>query len=594
MPTPHAIYSARGLSRLTSGVDEVTVPERPRFVRDLLRIPSNDGVYVVGGERQYVHGKNLEWLFSSLVPLMDGSRTLSEIASAIPGVDTEALCDVFTLLYMHGFLEAGDSQPSDPVHDDAQAQVREFFSRYVRLTGSCANGSEACVRLQSASVAVLCDDETLSGDFARLMAAHGIEKTSALRLADTALEEADADVAVAISTGTSFDAIVRHWAERDVPVLYLDCSRLSIGPLTVPNETPCPHCVMLQRAAAMDPLPLPDAVRNLWVHSLLARGVQRLVGYITMMFPTTALGQVESIDPGRGTIDVDPDLYRLPSCPTCGDGDWPSTLTMPSGHKENMALMFHDAVSVKPWAVVQPALWQQHLKASVYKTVTTAYRRHDNAHHVALATQAPQRQSHKDPSIRDALDQTQRRVQLRDLNATEKAPLKILSKILEYSAGGTATRLADGGFHLQRRIASGGNLGSAEVFALTSGAFGLTAGCYHYLVTDNILERLGECDEETFSQIASSSSVEPTGCRLLIVIASDVERVFSKYGNRAYIYNLLDAGLMSQRVVLLATSLGIRAEVGTVFDDEKIAEILKLKPPDNAVSCLISLYEVGP
>jgi SagB-type dehydrogenase family enzyme len=70
----------------------------------------------------------------------------------------------------------------------------------------------------------------------------------------------------------------------------------------------------------------------------------------------------------------------------------------------------------------------------------------------------------------------------------------------------------------------------------------------------------------------------PDSLRLssLIVFTSVWQRSSAKYGDLAYQHALLEAGHMSENILLVGTALGLNLRPYAGFNDERIAELLDL------------------
>jgi SagB-type dehydrogenase family enzyme len=172
-----------------------------------------------------------------------------------------------------------------------------------------------------------------------------------------------------------------------------------------------------------------------------------------------------------------------------------------------------------------------------------------------------------------------------------------LGTLLNYSVGGRSILLNGEGYHLQRFTASGGNLGSAELYIVALDVSGLAQGIYHYLIIDHTLEvlqrgsfvgDLADCLSDSTDQDVSDFL---DGVAAVLVIVSAVERVCTKYSERGYMYCLLDAGLVAHRLDLLARQLGLHIRLAWHFADQSIAGILGVDGLRLAPSLLVALEQ---
>ena len=137
----------------TMGVAFVTdpdlrLPRRPRFISELVAVPFEDGVLYVGGEQgQVIRGRSARGTLQRVVPVLDGTRTLDELAAAFPG---DRLRDVVSLLHSRGLLEDGVPVP----RDGTLSEVGRFVGRFVDVSRANDNRDEALARLAATTVGI--------------------------------------------------------------------------------------------------------------------------------------------------------------------------------------------------------------------------------------------------------------------------------------------------------------------------------------------------------------------------------------------------------------------------------------------------------
>jgi SagB-type dehydrogenase family enzyme len=96
-------------------------------------------------------------------------------------------------------------------------------------------------------------------------------------------------------------------------------------------------------------------------------------------------------------------------------------------------------------------------------------------------------------------------------------------------------------------------------------------GAFHYNPTEHALEYLWESGVDLAELVANAPAFSS-----VLVLTAVWERSAVKYGDFAYLLALLEAGHMSQNVLLAASALGLRARPMMSFDDEKISTLLAL------------------
>lgn len=126
-----------------------------------------------------------------------------------------------------------------------------------------------------------------------------------------------------------------------------------------------------------------------------------------------------------------------------------------------------------------------------------------------------------------------------------------------------------------RNYPSGGVLFPIETYLISTALEGERAGVFHYNPTLHALERLIDLPNNfTLNEIAK----KPDSLLLstLIVFTSVWQRSSAKYGDLTYVHALLEAGHMSQNILLVATALSLNARPYAGFDDSVIAQLLDL------------------
>ena len=122
-----------------------------------------------------------------------------------------------------------------------------------------------------------------------------------------------------------------------------------------------------------------------------------------------------------------------------------------------------------------------------------------------------------------------------------------------------------------RPIPSPGGLFASEIYVVVLNA-DIDAGLYHYRPDINTLELVKSGDFTDFAR--QSCGIEayidsPDKIGGLVIFTSLIERLFIKYGERAYKFMMIETGLLAQQLSLVAEALGMgTCMVGGYFDDE--------------------------
>ena len=126
-----------------------------------------------------------------------------------------------------------------------------------------------------------------------------------------------------------------------------------------------------------------------------------------------------------------------------------------------------------------------------------------------------------------------------------------------------------------RNYPSGGALYPIETYMITSALEGFPPSVFHYHPTEHALERLwnlpADRDVKSYAR-KPDELVFPS----LIVFTSVWHRSTAKYGDLAFLHALLEAGHMSENIVLTTTAMGLESRPMAGFDDDGLVQILDL------------------
>lgn len=101
-------------------------------------------------------------------------------------------------------------------------------------------------------------------------------------------------------------------------------------------------------------------------------------------------------------------------------------------------------------------------------------------------------------------------------------------------------------------------------------------------------------EQKTKNQIAEAAFGQNfiAQAPVVIVVVSDLEKTASRYGERGKnLYAIQDAAAATENLLLAATALGLGSCWVGAFDEEKVAEILKLKKSQRPLTVVPIGYE---
>jgi bacteriocin biosynthesis cyclodehydratase domain-containing protein len=206
-----------------------------RLVEDGDRLVLEHGRAVV-----VLEGGAVRTLLPALLPLLDGSRTLDELAAGLGPAVRPAIAQALDLLAAHGLLVEGPGVAGRP------GAVRAVAA----LSGLAP--SVVAGRLEEAVVGVV--GSAGSGELAaRLLQADGVGEVRRLSWA-----EGGVDLALVCPSPGEVVRVAewnRDALERELPWLLLrpyDGVVVTVGPLVLPGESSCYECLQLRLGSHLD------------------------------------------------------------------------------------------------------------------------------------------------------------------------------------------------------------------------------------------------------------------------------------------------------------------------------------------------------
>ncbi|MDS0281437.1 SagB/ThcOx family dehydrogenase [Haloarcula onubensis] len=152
-----------------------------------------------------------------------------------------------------------------------------------------------------------------------------------------------------------------------------------------------------------------------------------------------------------------------------------------------------------------------------------------------------------------------------------------------------------------RPVASAGQLYPLELYPLVLDAVDIDAGLYHYNPAANTLERPADPDyvADRFGPLDRFVADEWThlgadhGVSVMLLVAGLPSRSTVKYGERGYLFTLVEAGAVIHAVQLAAGHLGIGSRPYAGFRYDAVDELLGLADESDEWA-LVSVALAGP
>jgi len=312
------------------------LPERPALAPWCRLVQEESRVLLEhGGRLVTLEGAAVRVLLPRLFPLLDGTRTLEELAEELGPAAGPAVEHALALLAEHELLLDGP-----PVSGDNPADQAATFAAAV--TGNTTPAAAAHA-LENASVTVL-GSGAIAGELGRLLPVSGISRVELLPLDG---EPAPGSFSIAAPEHGELclladlnDGLLRR-AEPWLQVLPYDGRFVIVGPVFVPGVSGCYTCFTTRRAAASGfdedydlvervprrtPLPAPLVSIAAGLAAVL------VVRWLTTADPTLP-GRFYALEAGTVVGLRFDRLLRAPRCATCG----PHPRAVPSPWFETVA-----------------------------------------------------------------------------------------------------------------------------------------------------------------------------------------------------------------------------------------------------------------
>lgn len=150
--------------------------------------------------------------------------------------------------------------------------------------------------------------------------------------------------------------------------------------------------------------------------------------------------------------------------------------------------------------------------------------------------------------------------------------LQLMSTLLGTALGGRENSS-------HRNYPSGGGLYPIETYVVTEALVESEPAVFHYNPTEHCLEKLWSLPVNIDLKSLVKKPRE-LHFQTLIILTSVWKRSSAKYGDFTYTLALLEAGHMSENILLTATAVGLSARPMAGFDDDLIVKLLDIDPTE--------------
>lgn len=588
------VITAQAMGNAVRLDPQFAMPKKPFFARELVTVPLSDGFLVDGtGDQQVLRGKATQTLLPRLLPLLDGTRTLDEIAAALPKFPQAAITNAVALLYTRGLLEDSAADPDEPALKEIDPQILAFFRRHVDVTRVNHSSLEALARLVHAQIALYAlgpNADEARGVIEKQLRQAGIRHIHALAEGSeigAAFEDLPGQrLVVVLVTGPDDQVRLQEiddiCARQRIPWLRASihpaAQRAELGPYFERGETACYRCYARsvfpvmeeERASGQHDIRLDT---RLWANMLVVETIYLLS---RISFLATGLNVTRYDLKNWSTQRMR--LPKLPGCPVCRPASSEMGMIEP-------AVLFEDAIAFPSRHLLDPKGHQMHYRASNLELAHEG-KRYPGTGHIALPDRAqlckPVGETLEHLPGRSAATEGPTQT----LDIPRLATLLLLSAGIKYTDGNKAHKL-------QRWTPTGGNLGSVELYVIARNVAGLVPGLYFYQPHEHALAILSnhgqrEIIDDLMRQALDLEAGEALPDALIVLTAAH-HRVLHKYSAFAYRIINLDAGVALGQMRLVASYLGLAARVEPRWADDVLADRLDLEDINEAVTAVCAL-----
>ncbi|GID91977.1 nitroreductase family protein [Amorphoplanes digitatis] len=539
--------SAATMAHVVAADPQFQVPVRPCLVPGLVRVALDDGMAFVGsGNRQSaLRGRTATTLIPRLLPALDGTRTVEELAALHTDVSERTIRACVSLLYISGLLQDG---PAGAEVGLIPNEVVGYLGRNLDTTRVNRNRNEACERLAQARV-LIAGPESLTGRLRAELTASGVDAHPWTGPAESI---GAGDLVVAVDDGDAAALAELDDACRRAGVAWLRTAAgertVEVGPLFDARHTGCYACFAAERPG---PAGVPSPARAAAWAALIGTEIVHLLSRVGV---TSSMSGAVVFDLGDWTQSM-VGAYRRPGCllclPTRAPADGPA-----------LAYVYEQSVAFPPHEWLNPKDHQVH-----YRPANAALQRYNKEYQGAprVALNGGR------PGTAPGLTTT-------DLSA-------LLLRTAGLREGGPAAEPGQ----VDRWAPTGGNLGSVQAYLLALDVAGLEPGWYFYQRGDHSLARIRARRPDDGEAAAVCPELAGERPAALVVLTGALGVVAAKYHDFSYRLLCLDAGVALAQLSALAPGYGMSARIADRWDDLALAAALRLEDGVEPVTAVVAI-----
>ncbi|MEU4216693.1 nitroreductase family protein [Actinoplanes sp. NPDC026623] len=542
--------SAATMAYAVAADPQFRVPELPCLVPGLVNVPLDDGLAFVGsGNRQSsLRGRTATSLIPRLLPALDGTRTVAELAALHPDVTEATVRACVSLLYVSGLLQDG---PAGAEVGLIPHEVTDYLGRNLDTTRVNRNRNEACERLAQARV-LITGPEALTGRLRAELTASGVD---ALEWDGPELSVGVGDLVVAVDDGNSAEALAElDEICRRAGISWLRTAAgertVEVGPLFNARHTCCHGCFA---EGWSGPSGTPSPLRVSTWAALVATEVVHLLSRVGLTPALSGSTVFDLTDWTQSTAGA----YRRPGCPRCLPTGLPAQADGPA-----VAHVYEQAVAFPPREWLNPKDHQAH-----YRPANAALQRYNKEYRAAprIALNGGR------PGTAPGVTRTDlSALLLRTAGLRDSGPTAVPGQVSRWSP-------------------TGGNLGSVQAYLLALDVDGVAPGWYFYQRGDHSLARIRALPTADGAAEAVCPVLARQRPAALIVLTGALGLVAAKYHDFAYRILCLDAGVALAQMAAVAGEYGLTARFADRWDDLALNAALRLQDSAEPVTAVAAL-----
>jgi SagB-type dehydrogenase family enzyme len=564
------------------------LPLRPRFLREVVVAPCNDGIVADGTGRLVVlQGNATKALIPDLIRLMDGTRTIDDLYSALDTVPEQDVRAAISVLTNSGLV----AESGETVDEIARVNrdSRSFFERFIGVANHARNGIEAYARLQSSNIVLMAAGASTETTrrLAHLLTATGAGSVTCFASESPAqleskLAKLPANSLVVVLSLTPENRRLGLLVDSSCRQFHLSWLRagldesgafFDIGPLFGGTRSACFSCFLSAHSDSPQ-LPAPPPMTTLeaefWLDFVATEIVLLQARIGDCLAPSHFRRYSLAADRSQALT-----VFRMPGCPRCRPV--PGLIEkVTDTSRVPTALVFEDYVGVQQRPVFNSAKEEARLGPEALRELMRPAKELPHSEHIQLTRSLPNLEYSVLNLLRGQCPQSH------SLVAEE------LGQALMLGAG--IRRFGRSSGIVKRWAATSGSLGSVEAFAVVNHVNGLHPGVYFYQAGDHSLARLDNDSSSVAGFITAATGLVSDTPDALIILTGAYHRVSQKYGPFAFRLINLDAGVAASQLGLVASALGMTSRQLGAWDDHLIEKRLNLEPFQEQVTTVLALY----